>query len=220
MSKRTEIFQDVLNEYESDELRNFCIDMLECAPQNFWSWATRSYDFAGGLIVQTLLGCMECNRLLSDSNIEKPKKRDCIRAAVMFRYVYPEEIIFKKVEHDIKPGLRKYIATLVSSYSASIHSPEEAIVYECRTMELDYNSISSELKDKITDVALADPEHYFFRDGPYANMNFWLVYQLDKDYLYWLRESSKYTYVEEPLRTYLRTELEGKDGRASEVCED
>lgn len=209
MSKRTEIFQDVLNEYESDELRNFCIDMLECAPQNFWSWATKEFDFAGGLIVQTLLGCMECNRLLSDSNIEKPKKRDCIRAAVMFRYVYPIEIINRKIEHDIKPGLREYIANLVSDY-ASTDTPEKAIVYHCRTAELDCNLLSLELKDKITDVALADPENYFFRDGPYKDFNFWLVYQLDKDYLYWLRESSKYTYVEEPLRTYLRTELEEK----------
>lgn len=205
MSKRTEIFQSILNAYESEEIKEFTIDMLENSPQNFWSWATNSYDFPGGLIVQTLLGCVECNRLLSDSPIEKPKKRDCIRTAVMFRYIYPQEIINRGVTHNIKPGLRKYIADLIKDHSKE-ETPEQILVDKCDSIQSKH--LSKELRDKITDVALPDPENYFFRDGPYQNMNFWLVYEMDKDYLYWLRDSSKYTYVEEPLRTYLRTELE------------
>lgn len=208
MSKRTEIFHDILTSYESEEIRDFSIDMLENSPQNFWSWATNKYDFAGGLIVQTLLGCIECNRLLSDSAIEKPKKRDCIRTATMFRYIYPHEMVSRGVVHNIKPGLRKYMADLIKDYPKK-ETPEQVLVSKCDTTKLDYNQVlSKELKDKITDVAIPDPENYFFRIGPYAQTNFWLVYEMDKDYLYWLRDSSKYTYVEEPLRTYLRTELE------------
>lgn len=207
MSKRTEIFQDVLNKYESSEIRDFCIDMLECAPQNFWSWATKEFDFAGGLIVQTLLGCMECNRLLSGLSIEKPKKRDCVRSAVMFRYVFPRVITDKRVEHDIKLGLKEYIAGLIFGKD----SYESRFVRQCHYASMDSGyTFSQDLKDKITDVAIPDPELYFFRDGPYKNMNWYLVYEMDKDYLYWLRDSSKYTYVEEPLRTYLMTELEDR----------
>lgn len=207
MSKRTEIFQEILSKYETDEIRDFCIDHLETSPQNFWSWATNDFDFAGGLIVQTILGCVECNRLLQDSNIDKPKKRDCIRAAVMFRYIYPDVIISRHVQHDIKKGLKDYIANLIKDYPKQ-ETPEQSLVYACCQRKLDCNQYLP--SDKITDVALPDPENYFFRDGQFANMNFWLVYEMDKDYLYWLRESSKYTYVEEPLRTYLRTELGDK----------
>lgn len=204
MSKRTEIFQNILNEFESEELRNFCIDILESSPQNFWSLATRSYDFAGGLIVQTLLGCMECNRLLSSLNLDKPKKRDCVRTAVMFRYLFPRIILDTYVKHDIKKGLRKYIAGLIFGED----SYESKFVRQCHYASLDSGyKFSDELKDKITDVALPDPENYFFTEGPYAKCNFCLVYEMDKDYLYWLKDSSKYTYVEEPLRTYLMTEL-------------
>ena len=212
MSKRTEIFQPILNTYESKELRDFCIDMLENSPQNFWSWATKEHDFAGGLIVQTFLGCLLCNSLLRESNIEKPKKRDCVRAAAMFRHVNPSEIEKRNVVHDIKPGLRKYIADLIRNCSKK-ETLEQSIVYQCYEPKLDYNQVlNSDIKDKITDVALPDPELYFFRSGPYKDMNWWLVYEMDKDYLYWLRESSKYTYIEEPLRTYLWTELEERSG--------
>lgn len=208
MSKRTEIFQGILNEFESEELRNFCIDILESSPQNFWSWATKDYDFAGGLIVQTLLGCMECNRLLPSLNLDKPKKRDCVRVAVMFRYIFPRVILDTYVQHDIKKGLRKYIAELISK--------KDSFVCQCHYASLDSEyKFSEELRDKITDVALPDPELYFFRNGPYKNMNWYLVYEIDKDYLYWLRDSSKYTYVEEPLRTYLMTKLEECNARTS-----
>lgn len=212
MSKRIEIFQDILNKYESSEIRDFCIDMLESAPQNFWSWATTSYDFAGGLIVQTLLGCIECELLIRSLNIDKPKKRDCVRAAVMFRYVFPRIILDTKVEHDIKMGLRKYIAGLIFGDD----SYENKFVRQCHYSSMDTEHVfSKELRDKITDVALPDPENYFFRHGPYKNMNWYLVYEMDKDYLYWLRDSCKYRYVEEPLRTYLLTKLEERDDRIS-----
>ena len=212
MSKRTEIFQDILNTYESEELRNFCIDMLENSPQNFWSWATKEYDFAGGLIVQTILGCLRCNYFLRESTIEKPKKRDCVRAAVMFRHVSPTEIEKRNVAHDIKIGLRKYIADLIRKCSKE-ESFEQYIVYQCYEPKLDYNQVlNSDIKDKITDVAIPNPELYFFRSGPYKDMNWYLVYEIDRDYLYWLRDNSKYTYIEEPLRTYLWTELEERSG--------
>lgn len=212
-SKKIEIFQDVLNQYESEEIKNFCMDMLENSPQNFWSLATKNYDFAGGLIVLTLLGCFLGNFLLKESTIEKPKKRDCIRAAVMFRYVYPTEITNRIVEHDIKLGLRKYIADLISNCRKQ-ETPEQKIVYQCYNPNIDYiQFFNNDLKDKITDVALPDPETFFFSsEYKYPNFNFWLVYELDRDYLYWLRDSSKYVYIEEPLRTYLWTELEKKNG--------
>jgi len=209
MSKRIDIFQKVLNEFESEEIKSFCIDVLENLPQNFWSMETKYNDNAGGLVKQTLIGALVCNSYLSDKNyrevIDKAKKRDCIRTAVILRYIYPHYIIEKKVEHDIKKGLREYIAKLVEDYK-TVDKIENRIVLMSDIESKEGRVILSKVElDNIKEVALPDPENYFFGpDTPYNKINFWLVYEMDRKYLEWLKDSIQYIHISEPLRSYLR----------------
>lgn len=213
MKNRLLIFKKFLESFETESMHDYCEDLLTRTPLNFWSWTTIIHDCPGGLIMQTLKGCNLCNCFFKLNEFQEkypfPKMRDSIRIAVCFRYIDKTDWIRNtKVSHDIKQKLKDYIANQIDLFKKcadfDYKKNTEAFICFC-----DYLSIKSSLEPNIMSLirqeALPDPESYFFTEGKYANMNFWLVYQIDKEYLYELK--NKNSYIQEPLRTYLKEYL-------------
>ena len=213
MNNRLIIFKRFLDSFETESMRSYCEDLLVITPSDFWCWATITYDCPGGLIMQTLEGCNLCDSFLRLDEFKEsypmPKMRDSIRIAVCFRYINKTDWIRNtKVTHDIKQKLKDYIANQIDSFKKCTNFEYQknpnALICFC-----DYLSVkvplNPNIKTLIRQEALPDPELYFFKEGKYENMNFWLVYQMDKEYLYELRNSGEF--IQEPLRTYLKEYL-------------
>ena len=255
MSKRTEIFQDFLNSFETEELRLYCEDMIDRLPEYvFQIPSSTSLKYhnatqcqAGGQVYHVLMTVTILNYILGLEYIKlkypKPKQRDCMRIAMCLhdglKCGLPEEgknnyTIFQhpllvaewirqtKPSHDIKQGLKDYIARLCESHSGEwttnkkttdvLPKPEtddQFIIHLCdylgsrNNLDMIY---ANETKDKIRELAVPDPENWFFPWGKYKGMNWWLVYEMDKDYLIWLRDEAEMP-IQEPLKSYLREYL-------------
>jgi len=213
MSNRLKIFKKFLDAFETESMREYCADLLEKTSLEFWCLATNAYDCPGGLIMQTLIGCDVCNCFLQLEEIKEayphPKMRDSIRISTCFRNIKDTNWIRNiKVEHDIKQKLKDYIANQLDSFrncsDIAYDKDPKALIYFSDYLSLRV-PLTSSVKMLIKQEALPDPELYFFKSGKYKNMNFWLVYQLDKDYLFELKNKSNS--IQEPLRTYLKEYL-------------
>ena len=211
---RTDVFQQFLDGFETEDMRNYCIDLLEAAPLNYWCWATNTYDCPGGLVMQTLVGCKMCNYLLARDNCKKvfnkARMRDSIRVAACFRCINKTDWIRNhKVSHDVKQGIKNYISDIIDNFRDCNEVPYDedpkGLIGVCEYLSK-IVPIAPEIKEKIQKLAIPDPELFFFDEGsPYPRWNFWLVYQVDKDYLYKLKADCDK--LQEPLRTYLEKYL-------------
>ena len=147
MSYKSEIFKDILAQFETEELKNFCIDLLEKrSDENYVIMSSTSGKYhnasqcqPGGQIRHELMVSTICNYLLGLEYLQnkwsKPKQRDSLRiAAIMHdccktnggKYTVHEHPILSgefvencEVEHDIKPQLKQYISRLIASHSGS-----------------------------------------------------------------------------------------------------
>lgn len=145
MSYKSEIFKDILEQFETEELKNFCIDLLEKRPdENYTIPSSTSLKYhnetqcqSGGQIKHELMACTIMNYLLGleymKEKYPKPKQRDSLRIAMLMhdccktnggKYTVHEHPILSgkfveecEVEHDIKLQLKQYISRLIASHS-------------------------------------------------------------------------------------------------------
>lgn len=203
---RIKIFKQFLDMFETDELRDYCQDMLLRTSMEFWSINTDAYDQPGGLIMQTLVGCglVDCSlRKIELSTFPKPKQRDSIRIATCFRYLQPEWIIETKVQHDIKKELKKYIADLVAHYKDNSNAAQTIIYWSSWFSQI--NLINDDVREMIYETALIDPNEYFLPSWTkYPQCSFLMTLELDRDYLEKVKNDKR---VMEPFRTFLKEYL-------------
>lgn len=208
------IFKQFLDSFETEDMRNYCEDLLKLAPMNFWCWATNTYDCPGGLVMQTLVGCEICNCYLELEECKqiynKARMRDSIRVAACFRCINKTEwITGNKVAHDIKQGIKDYIADIIDNFRSckdvAYDKDPKGLICFCNYLS-NKVPIAPQVKEKIEKIAIPDPDNFFFDEKSlYPRWNFWLVYQMDKDYLYELKANCDT--LQEPLRTYLEKYL-------------
>lgn len=203
---RIEIFRHFLNTFESDELRDYCTDMLLKTSLEFWSMNTAAYDQPGGLIMQTLVGCGLCDCTLKNTKsmtFPKPKQRDSIRIATCFRYLQPEWIMETKVVHDIKPELKKYISDLIKNYNKPSNEAQDVVYWSSIFSKV--NLLTDDIRDIIQETALIDPNEYFLPSWTkYPTCSFLMTLELDKEYLKSIKDDSR---IKEPFRTFLKEYL-------------
>lgn len=144
MSNKVEVFRSVLNEFETEELRLFCEDLLEQQlDMNFTMMSSTSAKYhnktqcqPGGQAYHVLMVGTVMNYILGLEYIQnkfKPKQRDCMRIAALChdicktnggQYTVHEHPILSgeyvektPVEHDIDIRLKQYINRLCQSHS-------------------------------------------------------------------------------------------------------
>ena len=145
--KKSSIFEDFLNTFETDEIREYCRDMIEQAPDYIWTIpASTSMKYhnatqcqPGGQLYHILMACEIMNYILGleyiKNKFSQPKKRDCMRTAICLHdmikcgldggqyTVHEHPVLAQKwveettVEHDIDSRLKKYIGRLIASHS-------------------------------------------------------------------------------------------------------
>ena len=145
--KKSSVFEDFLNTFETDEIREYCRDMIEQAPDYIWtipSSTSMKYHNAtqcqpGGQLYHILMACEIMNYILSleyiKNKFSQPKKRDCMRTAICLHdmikcgldggqyTVHDHPLLADKwveetvVKHDIDSRLKKYIGRLIASHS-------------------------------------------------------------------------------------------------------
>lgn len=143
---KVEVFRSVLEEFETDELRAYCEDMIEEIPDYHFEipsstsmkYHNKTQCQPGGqsyhvLMVGTIANYLLKLKYVQEQKFTKPKKRDCLRIAAILhdahktgggQYTVHEHPILAqkwiettKVKHDIDPKLKKYIGRLVASHS-------------------------------------------------------------------------------------------------------
>lgn len=194
---KLKVFKSFLDGFESEELKSYCQDMILKIPDSVWAYQR------GELMCNKLKCCLTINCVLNlkyiQQKIEKPKKRDCVRIAMCFHGIHKDRNVLErwikntKPAHKIKEGLVNFISDLVFLDTAD---ETGMLIALCSMM----NSSPEIPVQTIRDIAIPDPENYFFETGPYAKMNFILVYQMDKEYLRKLKAEGTAT---EPLKSYL-----------------
>lgn len=157
MSYKSDLFKDVLDCFETEELKLFCIDLLEKRSEiNYQIPSSTSNKYhnktqclPGGQIYHEIMVGTIMNYLLGldylKAKFSQPKKRDCLRiAAIMHdccktnggKYTVHEHPILGgefvencEVEHDINPKLKAYISRLIKSHSGQwVESKKSKVV--------------------------------------------------------------------------------------------
>ena len=156
--KKSDVFEDFLNTFETDEIKEYCRDMIEQAPDYIWNIpASTSMKYhnatqcqPGGQLYHILMACEIMNYILSleyiKNKFSQPKKRDCMRTAICLHdmikcgldggqhTVHEHPVLAQKwveetvVEHDIDPRLKKYIGRLIASHSGEWTSSNRSTV--------------------------------------------------------------------------------------------
>lgn len=156
MSK-ADIFRNILNEFESDDLRMYCEDMIEMIdPFIITTPSSTSMKYhnetqcsPGGQSYHVIMVGTIMNYILGldyvRAKFKEPKKRDCLRIAALLHdsikcgwngstytvFDHPrlakEWIIRTKPEHDIKQGLKNYIGDLVESHSGQWNTDKRGV---------------------------------------------------------------------------------------------
>lgn len=146
---KKQIFKDVLDKFETEELKLYCEDMIELIDERQLrtpSSTSLKYHNAtqcqpGGQAYHVLLTATIMNYLLDLEYIQKkfpkPKQRDCLRVGILLhdavklgngnsKYTVHEHPLLAakwieetSPEHDIKAELKKYISSLVARHSGS-----------------------------------------------------------------------------------------------------
>lgn len=154
---KNKIFKNYIETFETKEIKNYCIDMINESPEYIWripsstsfKYHNRTQCQPGGQLYHILMACEIMNYILGlkyiKEKIYQPKKRDCLRTAILLHdmqktnggqyTVHEHPIIAQKwieetsVEHDIDIKLKQYIGRLVASHSGEwITSNKSSIV--------------------------------------------------------------------------------------------
>lgn len=96
MSKKTEVFKSVLDKFETDEMKSYCIDMIELIDDSIFKIpASTTYKYHnktqcsyGGQCYHVLMASTIMNYILEldyvkENFIKFPKQRDCMRTAIL-----------------------------------------------------------------------------------------------------------------------------------------
>ena len=156
--KKSDVFEDFLNTFETDEIKEYCRDMIEQAPDYIWNIpASTSMKYhnatqcqPGGQLYHILMACEIMNYILSleyvKNKFPQPKKRDCMRTAICLHdmvkcgwdggqyTVHVHPVLAQKwveetaVEHDIDSRLKKYIGRLIASHSGEWTTSNKSVV--------------------------------------------------------------------------------------------
>lgn len=151
-------FKKFLETFETDEMRDYCEDMIKLMPDYVFSMkasisskyhnSTQCQD--GGEIFHILMGCQILSYILDleymKNKYPKPKQRDALRVSFALhdavklgwngsQYTVHEHPILAaewvektKVEHDIKPALKKYIGNLIRTHSGQYRENKRSSV--------------------------------------------------------------------------------------------
>lgn len=245
MSKKVELFREFLNTFETDELRLFSEDLLEAQDDcNYTIPASTSGKYhnptqcqPGGQMYHVLFVCKVMEMILAleymKEKYPKPKQRDCLRVAVLFHdskktgggaYTTRDHPLLgakfvreTKVEHDIKPELKKYIGRLIESHSGSWNedgmmpkpeSDDQFLVHLCDMFgsraffDMKYSEEQKNMIASFQDIP--SPDEYTIQFGKYKEKTISWIQEVDPDYIIWLRDRSSMD-LREPLRTILET---------------
>ena len=145
--EKCKIFERLLNSFETDEIRDYCNDMIEQIPDYIFTIpSSTSFKYHNktqcqihGQIFHILMFGEIMNYILGLEYVQekypKPRQRDCLRCTPIFhdaikcglngsKYTVHEHPMLASewvrntvVEHDIKQGLKDYIARLCESHS-------------------------------------------------------------------------------------------------------
>ena len=143
--KKSEVFSEALKNFETEELKLFCKDLLDAQfDKNMTMPSSTSYKYhnktqcqPGGQVFHVLMVAEILEYILGleyiQSKISHPKKRDCMRVAALCHDImktnggnntvheHPilggEYVKNTPVEHDVKPEIKQYIARLIESHS-------------------------------------------------------------------------------------------------------
>jgi len=145
MSIKTDVFKEVLNKFETSEMRNYCMDMIDKMEDFMFTIpASTSLKYhnatqcqPSGQVYHVIMASTIMNYILSLDYIKekypKEKHRDALRAAILLHdgkkslngsytvFEHPllaqEWILETNVEHDISMKIKEYIGELVASHS-------------------------------------------------------------------------------------------------------
>ena len=115
---KSDVFDKFLNSFETDELREYCRDMIEKSPNYIWSIpSSTSYKYhnktqcqPGGQLYHILMACEIMNYILGLKYIkekwDKPKQRDCFRTGICLHDMLKcglneHEPLFTQHEHPV-----------------------------------------------------------------------------------------------------------------------
>lgn len=156
MSYKSVVFKDILSKFETDKFRNYCIDLLEARDDlNYFIPASTTLKYhnatqcqPGGQIKHEIMVATVINYMLELEFIRQdcnsPKIRDCMRIAACLhdckktnggKYTVHEHpilgaefILNTKVEHDVEPLYKKFIAEMIASHSGQWRISERSNV--------------------------------------------------------------------------------------------
>lgn len=145
MTYKSEIFKEILEQFETEDMKLFCIDLLEQRSDiNYHIPSSTSMKYhnatqcqPGGQILHELMVSKVMNYLLGleylKNKYPKPRQRDCLRIAAIMHdccktnggqytvHEHPnlgaEFVVNCSVEHDVDIRLKQYIARLIQSHS-------------------------------------------------------------------------------------------------------
>lgn len=238
-------FKELLENFETEEMRLYCEDMIETMPEYLFfipastslKYHSKSQCVIFGQIMHILMFGKVMNYMLElkcfQEKFDKPKQRDALRCIPMFHdawkcgnnssfTVHKHPLIAgdwvrnTAVEHDIKPGLKDYIAKCCERHSGQyttsnrdktiLPEPEtddEKLCHICDVLssranidmiESDY---IKEYKEKIiNDIT----DSYEFDFGKYKGSTVKYVLDNHPDYLAWMNDNGG---IKEPIRTIL-----------------
>ena len=203
-------FQDILENFESEELRKFFIDVFNKAPRLFFEAQSKQYDQPGGLICKAVNSSIALEKILGfdfiKQQITQPKKRDCLRIAVFYSFTDLEHInnMISRIENldvsvTIKQGLRVYIANLIRQYNHPTNLEEYVVWSAIHSEDMNINS------QLIRKWATPEQDEYFIPECyKYSWCNFTLAIEMDRKYFEELKSKPD---TLEPLRTLLEENL-------------
>lgn len=157
MSRKTEVFKTILEGFETEELRQYCEDMIDKIDDRLFSIpSSTSYKYhnktqcqPGGHSYHVVMAGTIMNYLLGleymKEKFSQPKKRDALRIAILLHdalkinggqyTVHEHPVLAQKwveethVEHDINDKLKRYIGKLIASHSGEwVSSSKSSIV--------------------------------------------------------------------------------------------
>lgn len=242
------VFAPLLRNFETDEMRDYCNDMIAEIPDYIFTMPSSTsgkyhnakqceqfgqiyhiYMFAS--IMEHLLR-LEHKREIFDTEI----LRDSLRCVPIFHdaikcgwngstYTVQDHpvlardwVLNTKVEHDIPPKVKNYIANCCEAHSGQWNTDRsgkeimkkptnsgEKFVHECDILasraDLDW-IISDELKAILegTEIELPKPEDYVLPFGKHKGETLKQVIETDKQYIDWAKQNIE----REPLRSILK----------------
>ena len=245
---KQKVFETLLREFETDEIRDYCADMIETIPDYIFTipsstslkYHNKTQCETHGQIYHILMFGQIMNYILGLKYVQekypKPRQRDCLRCVPIFHdaikcglngslysvHDHPmlagEWVRNTKVEHDIKQGLKDYIAACCESHSGEWTSSKRSkvILPEPQTDDqflchlCDYLSSRSNLDmtymNEVYEALeyfapkLPDINTYVLPFGRHNGETLVQIAESDPSYITWLKENIR----KEPIKSLLK----------------